>query len=385
MAEENKENAEENKDSVEENKDNNEKSSSGGGGSSLTVIIAIALIVLLIILGVVLVLFVADDSGDGGDSGEVATVPPGETVPTVAPPIYVPTPAPDQPTITVIAPAGANIRSGPGTQYTIIGIAPPGSEAIAVGTNGDGSWIAGAIPSVSSGVGWVLGELVTVEGGENLPVIPAPAPPTATPQPTATSTPSPDATFTAEPTTVNAGGTVTLAWDVENIRAIWVYPVGANYTDYPVQGQGTSQVIPYISTIYAMRVEKTDGNVQTWEIPITVLNGLTDFKWVLQSYQSPDGNIGAIPGVEVSAFFNPNRSVSGSSGCNSYTGTYSAYESTLFVGGISSSQIICDENVMQQEAQYLSLLPSAASFVIDRGILTIYDAAGTNILSYVQG
>jgi heat shock protein HslJ/uncharacterized protein YraI len=370
---------------AEEN-NNTEKSSGGGGGNnSLPVIIAIVLIVLLVILGIVLIVFVADDSGGGSGTGEVPTVPPGEVVPTVAPPIYVPTPAPDQPTITVIAPAGANVRSGPGTNYPIIGVAPTGAQAIAVGTNGNRTWVAGAVPSVTGGVGWVLGELVTVEGGDNLPVIPAPAPPTATPLPTATATPSPEAVFTADPTTVNAGGTVTLAWDVENVRAVWVYPVGANFADYPVQGQASKQVVPYVSTTYAMRVEKTDGTVQTWEIPVTVVNGLTTFKWVLESYQSPEGKIGAIPGVEVSAFFNPNGSLSGSGGCNSYSGPYTAYESTISVGIVQSSQLACDQNVMQQEAQYISLLQSAASFVVDRGILNIYDASGSNILSFVQG
>jgi len=43
-----------------------------------------------------------------------------------------PTPDPGEPMVTVIAPDGANIRTGPGTEYPIIGTVPQSATAISL-------------------------------------------------------------------------------------------------------------------------------------------------------------------------------------------------------------------------------------------------------------
>ena len=110
--------------------------------------------------------------------------------------IAVATPAPSTPTGRVTAPSGVNVRSGPGTNYPVIGVAPFGAEGAIVGRTADSQWWAVSIPSAPGGIGWVSDDYVAVTGAEDVPVIvvpppvyvpPAPAPaPTPTPVPTPT-------------------------------------------------------------------------------------------------------------------------------------------------------------------------------------------------------
>jgi heat shock protein HslJ len=42
----------------------------------------------------------------------------------------------------------------------------------------------------------------------------------------------------------------------------------------------------------------------------------------------------------------------------------------------------CEDNVMQQETQYLSLLPQASTYTITGDQLTLFDSTGTKLLIY---
>ena len=90
----------------------------------------------------------------------------------------------------------------------------------------------------------------------------------ATPAPT--QTPAPDISFTVNQTNIQQGDCVTFTWSVENIQAVWFYPNGADYTRYPVTGQGSSKECPTKTTTYNLRVEQTNGQVETRQITIFV-------------------------------------------------------------------------------------------------------------------
>lgn len=105
-----------------------------------------------------------------------------ENVPTIQ------TPPPDQPVTIDPPPAGAptgtaidylNVRTGPGTNYPILGVAAPGSTGELVGTSQDMNWYAVKVsPDVyASGQAWVAAPWVITQNADNLPVLPAPAPP----------------------------------------------------------------------------------------------------------------------------------------------------------------------------------------------------------------
>ena len=119
---------------------------------------------------------------------------------------------------TVAGPGGVNIRSGPGTDYEVIGGLPPNGYLIVTGQNN--GWYTGA---TANGAGWVAGSVVTLSGPcNNLPFMNAPALPAATPIPIATTAgvptnPTPTAVTnnpTATTTTNNPTPTYTPTEDV---------------------------------------------------------------------------------------------------------------------------------------------------------------------------
>ena len=299
-----------------------------------------------------------------------------------------PEPESGEPTATATSAVGANVRTGPGTQYPIIGVAPMGASGRVVGTSPDGGWWAIYIPGAPNNQGWVSNSVVQVENVENVPVIPAPPPPAATPAPTPTVPPASDLNFTASRTTINAGESSSLSWSVEGVTAVYMFPVGANYQNYPTTGQGSKDVKPGITTTYVLLVFNPDGSQSSSSIEIGVVNGITANRWVLQSYSSPEtGYRTPIPGTTVTARFEAGGSLSGNGGCNDFGGAFTAFDQTLRVSSVGVGGALCNqpEGVDQQEATYLSLLQRAARFQVSAGQLSVFDSAGNRILTFVVG
>ena len=72
-----------------------------------------------------------------------------------------------------------NVRTGPGTNYPILGVGAPGASAEVSGKSADGTWWQIKIPTQysSSGFGWVSADWVVTQGTDNVPVVEAPPPP----------------------------------------------------------------------------------------------------------------------------------------------------------------------------------------------------------------
>lgn len=83
--------------------------------------------------------------------------------------LRIPTPAPGEASLS--AQVNINIRSGPGTDFEIIGLLFEGQTAQPLGKTNDGSWYAINIPSAENGRGWVTSLFVTVENAADLPVL----------------------------------------------------------------------------------------------------------------------------------------------------------------------------------------------------------------------
>ena len=74
-----------------------------------------------------------------------------------------------------------NIRSGPGTNFPVIGAARQGDTGTIVGRSQDGPWWVVDAPSLPGGMGWVSADFVTATNAENVPVIASPPTPVPTP------------------------------------------------------------------------------------------------------------------------------------------------------------------------------------------------------------
>ena len=107
--------------------------------------------------------------------------------------------------------------------------------------------------------------------------------------------------------------------------------------------------------------------------------GLAGTAWKVMNYNN--GNqavVSLITGSEITLNFGADGQVSGSAGCNRYTGTYQAEGETLKVGQLVSTMMACPspKGVMEQEAKYLAALQKAATYKIEGNTLTIRDAGG---------
>lgn len=100
-----------------------------------------------------------------------ATKPPHE--------VHLPSVGTGKPTATVTAPAGANIRSGPGLEYDILGAEAKGVPMLVTGCNAEGDWWQVDAPNV--GPGWVYGMVVQTANVANVPVVEESAPPSEPP------------------------------------------------------------------------------------------------------------------------------------------------------------------------------------------------------------
>lgn len=83
-----------------------------------------------------------------------------------------------------------NVRSGPSTDYPVVGVLIAGQRVPALGRTVGGDWVQIAYPGTPGGIAWVYSPLVVVEG--SLPLVEPP------PTPTPRTTPTVDPTLAAQ-------------------------------------------------------------------------------------------------------------------------------------------------------------------------------------------
>ena len=167
--------------------------------------------------------------------------------PSAPPPAYPPVepapPASGAPTVTALT--YVNVRSGPGTNYPVLGAAPTGATGEVAGISPDGRWYAVKVKTslTPSGIAWVSTDYVTLSNPSNaaIPVISVPpAPPPVTIPPPASGVPS---AMALEAVNVRSGPST-------DYPSYGVAPAGASA---PVVGksQDGTWVVVSISTSYA--------------------------------------------------------------------------------------------------------------------------------------
>jgi heat shock protein HslJ len=103
--------------------------------------------------------------------------------------------------------------------------------------------------------------------------------------------------------------------------------------------------------------------------------------WVLQSYGDPKNPTPVEAGVSIDALFSPAKSLSGSSGCNTYTARYAIQGNTMRIDQPISTYLSCPQG-MEQEGVYLSALVSVTTYQITGSSLEITYDHGNGLLKY---
>jgi len=188
--------------------------------------------------------------------------------------------------------------------------------------------------------------------------------------------------FWADRTTITQGECTTLRWQVHNVQAVFVYPVGQNFRDFPVTGEGSRQVCPSTTTTYEMRIQRTDGGVETRQVTITVNPGnpLANTYWSLQTL-----NVNQIPvGVLQTIRFSAANTTTGSGGCNQFNGPYVVNGQSLRIGPLTSTSMACEDNISTQEQAYLQALQSTTSFEQSGNQLILRDGSGREVARFLR-
>jgi hypothetical protein len=71
-------------------------------------------------------------------------------------------------------------------------------------------------------------------------------------------------------TNINAGECANFNWNVSGVRAVYFYQQGQPYQNFGVAGQANKAVCPTTTTVYELRVERQDNNVETRQIQVNV-------------------------------------------------------------------------------------------------------------------
>lgn len=100
------------------------------------------------------------------------------------------------------------------------------------------------------------------------------------------------------------------------------------------------------------------------------LGGLGGVAWKLASFGPTAAPIAVLPNAPINVDFTQ-QGVSGSSGCNQYSGTFTYDNGILTFSPLVSTQMACDQAVMDQEAAYLKALQTATGFQIVNNQLVI--------------
>lgn len=80
-----------------------------------------------------------------------------------------------------------------------------------------------------------------------------------------------------------------------------------------------------------------------------------------------------LAGTTITASFGKDGTLSGNSGCNNYNGPYTLTGSQIKIGPLAATKKACSDpaGVMEQEAQYLAALDTAATYQIEGNVLEL--------------
>jgi heat shock protein HslJ len=112
----------------------------------------------------------------------------------------------------------------------------------------------------------------------------------------------------------------------------------------------------------------------------TASSPLVGPEWLLATYVAEDGG-SAGPAAPAAIRFD-GASVSGDTGCNGFSGPYTADADSLAIGPVAVTARACDPDVAGQEMAVLAALAEVVAYQVDGGILRLLDSSGTARLTY---
>ena len=308
--------------------------------------------------------------------------------------VDLPAPTDGEAVATVIAPDGIFLRTGPGTDYPYVGTAPLGDSGAIIGRSADGQWWVIDAPNLPDGQVWVSATFVEAVNADNVPVVEAPP---LSPLLTGTTwqwvslTTPVEQTAVNDPTrytiTFNTDGTAAIKADCNNVvasyttdgSALSIVPGPTTLAACPEDSLG-DQFVANLSNAaiyffqdgdlfmdmafdsgtlrFAAQSAASGGETPEVKLPVSSATGI-EFQVV--SFGPVGAEQPVLEGTTITAVFGETE-VTGSAGCNTYSGAMTAVSDFFTVGPIITTRMACEEATMQQEQAYLAALESLTGY-----------------------
>ena len=109
-------------------------------------------------------------------------------------------------------------------------------------------------------------------------------------------------------------------------------------------------------------------------------------RWQVTGLLNGDAFASPIAETKLTATFGDDATLSGSSGCNTYTAEYTTDKGAIEIADLAGTEKACSEpaGVMAQEASYLALLSRAASFRVDGSVLELIDVDRQRLVAFAR-
>jgi heat shock protein HslJ len=118
----------------------------------------------------------------------------------------------------------------------------------------------------------------------------------------------------------------------------------------------------------------TDANNSNLAVYKAQSQDLSGTSWESTGYNNGKQAVtGPLQGTTLTADFGKDGTVSGNSGCNTFSGGYKVNGNQITIGPLASTMMACNDptGIMDQEAQYLAALQSAATYQIEGNVLQL--------------
>jgi heat shock protein HslJ len=138
---------------------------------------------------------------------------------------------------------------------------------------------------------------------------------------------------------------------------------------------GLNQVASYSFDSGMLTLTLTSGGQMHFAaMPAPALTGPT---WQLTAYNNGRGGVQSIlADTQPTASFGTDAQVSGSGGCNTFSGPYQSTASTLSIGPLASTFKACEQPIMDQETAYLTALQQTSTYRFENRRLVLVNASG---------
>ena len=300
---------------------------------------------------------------------------------------------------TVTAPDGVFLRTGPGTNYPSVGAAAQGDSGQIIGVSEDGEWWQFDAPNFPGGSVWAIAEFIDATNTEDVPVVAAPSASlglTGIPWEWVSTTSGAGVATVNDPSRYivlfNEDGTANIKADCNNVLGNYTTN-GSNISitlgpSTMVACPSDSQDQQFLNQLSNAAIYFIDGGNLYMDLPAdsgtmrfipqgspppnpdAPSGGADGSTFYLVSFGAQGQEQAVLPGTQITADFADGR-VSGSAGCNNYSGTLTPNGDFFTVTGIATTRKLCSEpaGIMEQEQAYLAGLGAITGYQWQQGVV----------------